>query len=148
MKPNSPMGMGARKRRLRLSSRGQSAVEFALILPIFLVIVFAIVDFSMALNAKLTVTNAAREGARVLVLGASCSDVTTHAQNVASHLHPSISVTINPSSCTGNPGDQMAVTVSYQYSTITPVGRFISLLGGGSINDAWTISDTSTMRHE
>jgi Flp pilus assembly protein TadG len=148
MKGNSPMGTGARKRRLRLSSRGQSAVEFALVLPIFLVIVFAIVDFSMALNAKLTVTNAAREGARVLVAGANCSTVTTQAQNVASHLHPPVSVTISPPSCTGNSGDEMAVTVSYQYSYITPVGKFISLLGGGSISNKITMSSTSTMRHE
>jgi Flp pilus assembly protein TadG len=117
-------------------------------LPIFLVIVFAIVDFGMALNARLTVTNSAREGARVLALGATCSDVTTQAQNVASHLQPPVSVTINPSNCTGNPGDPMAVTVSYQYSYITPVGKFISFLGGGSINDKITMSYTSTMRHE
>jgi Flp pilus assembly protein TadG len=151
MKPNSSIGAGSRKRRLRLSSGGQTIVEFALIVPIFLVILFAIVDFSMALNAWLTVTNSAREGARVLVLGANCSDVTTRAEDVASHLNPQISVTIDPPSCTGNPGDQMAVTVSYQYSYITPVGKFISFLSGGSVpalQDPMTISYTSTMRHE
>lgn len=149
MKLNSPIGAGVGKRRSLLSSRGQSLVEFSLILPVFLVIVFAIIDFGMAFNAYLTVTNSAREGARVLATGATCSQVTTQSQNVASQLKPAISVTINPSSCTGNPGDQMQVTVSYQYSYITPLGSFVGLLGGqGWTSKSVTLSSTSTMRHE
>ena len=45
--------------------RGQGMVEFVLVLPIFLLLVFAIIDFGMGFHAWLTVTNSAREGARI-----------------------------------------------------------------------------------
>jgi len=49
--------------------RGTAAVEFALVLPVLLLIVFGIVDFGRALNAQLTLTGAAREGVRLAALG-------------------------------------------------------------------------------
>ncbi len=48
--------------------RGQSMVEFALVLPLFLTIVFAVVEIGRAFATKQALTIAAREGARVLVL--------------------------------------------------------------------------------
>ena len=44
---------------------GQSLVEFALIVPILLILVFAMLEFGLAFNDKLTLGNATREGARV-----------------------------------------------------------------------------------
>lgn len=52
----------------RLSELGQSMVEMAFILPLFLAVVFAIIEFGRAWAAKQAITLAAREGARVLVL--------------------------------------------------------------------------------
>ena len=49
--------------------RGATAVEFALLLPLLLLIVFGIIDFGRALNAQITLTQAAREGARLAALG-------------------------------------------------------------------------------
>ncbi|MCH8921013.1 MAG: pilus assembly protein, partial [Chloroflexi bacterium] len=49
----------------RNGEKGQSLVEFAMVIPIFLILVFAIVDFGMGFHAWITVTNAAREGARI-----------------------------------------------------------------------------------
>jgi Flp pilus assembly protein TadG len=46
------------------ADRGVVAVEFALLLPLFLLIVMASIDFGYALFVKQVVTNAAREGAR------------------------------------------------------------------------------------
>ena len=45
--------------------RGAAAVEFALLLPLLLLLVFGIIDFGRALNAQVTLTQAAREGARL-----------------------------------------------------------------------------------
>lgn len=50
------------------AERGQSMVEMALILPFFLLIVFAIIEMGRAWWVRETLTHAAREGARVLVL--------------------------------------------------------------------------------
>jgi Flp pilus assembly protein TadG len=44
--------------------KGASAVEFALVLPILVIIVFGIIEFSLALYDKAMITNASREGAR------------------------------------------------------------------------------------
>ena len=51
--------------------RGSVAVEFALLLPLLLLLVFGIIDFGRALNAQITLTQAAREGARLAALGTS-----------------------------------------------------------------------------
>ena len=48
----------------RNNIRGATLVEFALILPVFLFLVFAILNFGRALQIYQTLTNAAREGAR------------------------------------------------------------------------------------
>jgi hypothetical protein len=50
--------------RIRTSKKGQSMVEFALILPILLLIVLMIVDFGRVIYYYTTLYNAAREGAR------------------------------------------------------------------------------------
>ena len=64
--------------------RGQSLVEFALIIPFFLIVVLAVADFGLGLRAWITVTNSAREGARFAAVtcatdSASVSDVQTRA---------------------------------------------------------------------
>jgi len=48
----------------RLAQRGVAAVEFALILPVLLLIVFGIINFGLLMYDLSVVTNAAREGAR------------------------------------------------------------------------------------
>jgi hypothetical protein len=57
-----------RQRSIRLCERGQSMVEIALILPIFLIFVFAVMEFGRAWSAKQSLTISAREGARILVM--------------------------------------------------------------------------------
>ena len=58
-------------KRLRLQA-GSNLIEFALVLPLLLVLMFGIVDFSLALFDKAVITNAAREGARAgMVFGNS-----------------------------------------------------------------------------
>lgn len=47
---------------------GASAVEFAIVLPLFLVFVFGIIEFSIIMYNKALITNASREGARFGIL--------------------------------------------------------------------------------
>jgi len=49
---------------LRKDSRGQGLAEFAIVLPIFLVVVFGMIDIGRVVWATDNITNAAREGAR------------------------------------------------------------------------------------
>ena len=50
--------------RIIKNEKGASAVEFALILPILVMLVFGIFQFGIAYNNYITITHAAREGAR------------------------------------------------------------------------------------
>jgi hypothetical protein len=55
-------------RRLVPSERGAELIEFALVLPMLLLLVLGIVDFGFLFQRLEVVTNAAREGARIAVL--------------------------------------------------------------------------------
>ena len=66
--------------------RGAAAVEFALLLPVLLLLVFGIIDFGRALNAQVTLTQAAREGARMAALGEP--NVVSGTQAAATGLSP------------------------------------------------------------
>jgi len=47
------------------SSNGQGLVEFAILIPLLILIVFGVLDLGRAFYALITITNAAREGARL-----------------------------------------------------------------------------------
>lgn len=59
--------MRLRRARIRSGSEeGAAAVEFALVVPLLLTLLFGIIEFGTAYNAQILVTNAAREAARHL----------------------------------------------------------------------------------
>jgi len=71
---------------LRNSSRrkGQSLIEFALVLPFLIVLVLGIMEFGWLTKNKLTINNATREGARTAALGRSTTEITSAIQNQTS----------------------------------------------------------------
>lgn len=102
------------------NEKGQSFVEFALILPVLLIIVMGIFEFGLMFNAYITISNASREGARLGSLGGTDIEVTQRVETTASHLNSAnMTVTITPSS--RSRGDMLTVLVEYDYSLITPV---------------------------
>jgi len=62
--------------------KGASAVEFAIILPILIALVFGIVQFGVAYNKYISLTHAAREGARLAAVGAYEEDPVVFEQKV------------------------------------------------------------------
>ena len=54
-----------RKRQTRTKRRGQALVEFALVVPVFLILLFGIIDVARLVFESATLSQAAREGARV-----------------------------------------------------------------------------------
>jgi len=101
--------------------RGAAAVEFALVLPVLLLLVIGMLEFSRAYNVQISLTNAAREGARVMAI----HDDPTVAQSAAiSAASPSVPLTagqvsVTPSSCSANPGATVNVTITYSLSLMT-----------------------------
>ena len=57
-------------------TRGQSLVEFALVLPILLILMLGILDFGRAIFAYNSVSNGARSGARVAIVNQDLGDIT------------------------------------------------------------------------
>jgi Flp pilus assembly protein TadG len=105
-------------------------VEFALCLPILLLLVFGIIDFGRALNAQITLTQAAREGVRLAALGYTSAAVQARAQTAAPELS-GISVTIAASCPPGaGPTADAEVNVSYSFTFVTPVGAIAGFVGG------------------
>ena len=74
---------GRRRTRLGGRGRGQSLVEFALVLPLFLLLVMAIVDLGLSVFAYNSITNAAREGARLAIVNQDAATVTARARSQA-----------------------------------------------------------------
>ena len=131
----------------RPGEKGQAMVEFVLVLPIFLLLVFAIIDFGMGFHAWLTVTNSAREGARLGSVRASQAQIVQRVQDTADSLDPSnMSVTIT--NAQGSPGQSVVVDVDYEYTLITPLSNIMGLVGGSSVGPTLTFSSTADMRLE
>jgi Flp pilus assembly protein TadG len=64
-------------RRWLSVERGHSLVEFAMVAPLLLVVVFAIVDFGRIFQSQVTLTNAARKGAWLGATGATAAAIRT-----------------------------------------------------------------------
>jgi hypothetical protein len=114
--------------------RGQALVEFAIILPVFFLLVAGMFDFGLGIYSDLTLVNAAREGARVGVIDpGNTSAIEDRVRAMAGNLDSSrLRVTVaceRPSgtvftSCTSPmwlPGDATKVTVDYRYSMFFPI---------------------------
>lgn len=67
--------------KFKESTEGQSLVEFALVLPILMLLVLGMIEFGWILNGKITLTSAAREGARVAITYESAADAASAVQN-------------------------------------------------------------------
>jgi Flp pilus assembly protein TadG len=115
----------------RRRPRGQSTVEFALTVPLLLLLVFGIIDFGRALNIAVVVSNAAREGARAgIARGATDDEIRTAARSIAG-LSRNVNVTISPAQATRKAGDTLTVTVSTSFTPVTPL--LAVLVPGGSV---------------
>ncbi len=55
-------------RQSKKKRRGAAIVEFAVVLPLLLALLFGIIDFGWVFMVRQTLTNAAREGVRVAIL--------------------------------------------------------------------------------
>jgi Flp pilus assembly protein TadG len=112
--------------------RGQTLVEFALILPIFVLVLVGIFDVGRAIYAYNTVNNAAREAVRVAIVDQDTAAITAEAvsQSVSLGLNSS-AVTVDflqpdytdnaPCNVSPRYGCVASVEVAYTYNAATPI---------------------------
>jgi Flp pilus assembly protein TadG len=142
----------SRNRLRRLRRRGASAVELALVAPIFLMLLGGIIEFGQVYHAKHVISTAARRGVRMgslagstgsQVIAAARSECTT-ALGVKS-ADVTVTVKVNGSSAedpsSAVAGDAINVAVSIPFSKCG-VGFFNNLFKGK------TISSQCTFEHE
>jgi Flp pilus assembly protein TadG len=143
------------RRRREGSESAQSLVEFALVLPMFLLLLFALVDFGRAFFTWQVVTNASREGARAGAVQSTSSQIDAKVYGSFCEAYPDAStcaldptrLTITKSGVQGARGSQVTVALSYNFDYVTPVGSILSLITGGSLDEP-TITATTSMRLE
>lgn len=125
---------------MRERDRGAAAVEFALVLPLLLALVLGIAEFGRAYHVQTTLSNAARDGVRVMAL--QNDPVAARATTRASASPLALTeqqISITPASCaaTGTtPAGTATVTVTYPFR----------LIGGFLPIDDFTLTGKGTMR--
>ncbi|MEH7352858.1 TadE/TadG family type IV pilus assembly protein [Neobacillus drentensis] len=102
------------------SENGQSLVEFALILPVLVMLLFGIVDFGRAFHAYLTIDHAGREAARAASIGKDNAAVKLIAKNRATSIGLKEDW-VDVSTTSRTPGTEVQITITYPFNFITPV---------------------------
>jgi Flp pilus assembly protein TadG len=106
-------------------------VEFAVVAPLFFLLVFGMIEFGRMVMVQQVITNASREGARLAVLdGTTTSDVTSAVQNYLTGgavEGATVTVTPAPPSSAGY-GEPVTVTVNVPFNQVSwlPTPMFLS----------------------
>lgn len=143
-------------RRIRRRTRGQAAVEFALLVPIFILLLLGIFDLGRGVYAWSTLNNAAREGTRQAIVDQTVAHIRSRAAGHSVALgvaDADVQVVFRDRTDTG-PCTQLSnadtdddafantcivrVTVNYDFAPVTPVI--------GNIVGAFAMSGESAMR--
>jgi hypothetical protein len=141
----------------RRNQGGASAVEFALILPLLICLLFGIIEFGLLMYNKAVITNASREGARAGIVFSPRPDEPAIKKVVGDYADAHV-VTFDPNkpkpstslgtygSCDAF-GDELEVNVSYPYQFLV-FSRVVSLLGSGTMPGNVTLTSRTVMRCE
>jgi Flp pilus assembly protein TadG len=135
---------------LRRDDRGAAAVEFALVVPILLAILFAIIDLGFAINRYTMLNNATREGVREASLSATQAEIESAVRASLSDMGGGVSVDVTCETPSGGScgswdagstsGGVAVITTSYTHEWLTPMGKLLS--------SDLQLSKTSRMRIE
>jgi Flp pilus assembly protein TadG len=149
----------SRKRRGFGINRGEGLVEFAMVLPLFFLLMFGILDMGHLYFVQVTLENAVRQAGRYAVTGQKMSGLTRVAsiQKVAQNAAPGLDlskivVSSSAGSATGGvgnansagfPGDNVTISLT------THLTLFTNLMGHYyGTNDVDTFTDSVTFRNE
>ncbi|HSS81625.1 MAG TPA: TadE/TadG family type IV pilus assembly protein [Gaiellaceae bacterium] len=122
------------------SERGQALTEFALVLPVLTLLLFAVIQFGIVFNNYVTLTDATRAGARKAAVGRQSADPVGDCQTAIRNSAKDLSSATLTASCTSTwqPGADVTVNATYPYQ--------ISLLG--LVVKSGRLTSTTTERVE
>ena len=137
--------------------RGATAVEFALILPLLLVLLFGLIDFGRMGFVQVSLTAASREGARYSSLYSSGVSDTQSLNNFVQTSAPAAAnvaqlggtglLTVTLTQCSvAQTSENTSVTASTNFKWLLPVGLLSLISTGPNWLQDMTITSTGTMR--
>ncbi len=134
-----------------MERRGEGLVEFALVLPMFLLLMFALIDFGRWYWIKETLENAVRQAGRYAITGQSSNgytrveSITMVAQGAAAGLE-NLTITVSSSSdslaswtsgSAGGPGDFVKIDIQAPLGFFTPgIARYFGPTGSNTVDDS------------
>ena len=123
-------------------ARGAAVVEFAVVLPLLLTILFGIMEYGWVFMVRQTLQTAAREGTRIAILQTSTSPYTLVLTRVAD--------VMAPTGLTGYSVSMTHATVADPVETITVTIPYIevSLMGGFFGTHAYDLGGSCSMCKE
>jgi len=129
-------------RERRKSEQGQALVEMALVLRLFFLLLFGVIEMGRVGYAYISISNAAREGGRVATIGGTDLEIKSSIENAAPSLDSaSLTITIFPSESNRQSGQEVKVNVTY------PVQLFIPIINNIIANPV-VVSSSIVMRQE
>ena len=129
------MNMGAS--RFIRRQRGQTLMEFALVAPMIIVFLFTIVDFGIAIDRRLVLQHAVREGARYAAVHTTTADIQQKTVDQGQDLIATGDVTVcyldgdDSNSTVGDPGDSVQVSATFEYQLVIVGPVLTGPFGGG-----------------
>lgn len=105
-----------------IGQNGVAAVEFAIVLPFLVLLIFGTIEFGLMFYNKQVITNASREGARAGVTGISDTEVKQivldYCNNKLINLNGSNDLQAGDIVVTPDGADDLSVTVSFDYNLL------------------------------
>lgn len=124
------------------NEKGQSLVEFAIIVPVIVMMIMGIIEFGLMFNSYLTINNSSREGARYAAVGGTDAEIVDKIISTAPNLDSThISISIIPDENSRSRGDTVTVYVTYDYQVFIPLMSTI-------INNVVALDAQTSMRVE
>ena len=128
----------------KMGKKGAAAVEFAIILPLIVMLVFGTIEFGLMFYNKQVITNASREAARSAITGATVSEVKQIAMEYCNgklfNLDGSINLSTADIDVPPLDGSDQSVAISFDYNFL-----FSQVIG---VTDPITVSVRTIMRME
>lgn len=136
--------MKIRSTRRNRRERGAALVEFAIVVPILFLLIFAVVEFGWAYSQNLDVRHGAREAGRLAAVNFGTGTGTTQSDDLIDEACDRMdeygSTTVELDESGTSPGSRLTVTVSRPLDTLT---GFLDFALAGI-----TLESTVTMRAE
>ena len=166
MRQDRRRAVTASRRRTR-DEGGAIIVEFALLFPILMLMVFGIVDFGWAIERGNVVNNVTRDATRVASLGGTYAQIQSTVTTGLSDYDitapgPDVRISItctnpNGTTCNGTAssfdanatsGSSVRVQVVYTHRWVTPVGAMCDVIADSCVGNTIALSRTAEMVRE